>query len=285
MTPEVVRAAGALELVPRWLTPFFRLSETLPGERVFRRFYEPFAAAGKPVFVQLMGCNVSLLAAAGERFLALGAAGIDLNFGCPSRQVTSDGCGGGALRDPAAMRGLVTALRAALPGAVLSAKIRAGWRDTAELPAIVEALTGEGALDRIFFHYRTVAEGYRENIPDREQRFETVLALTAGRCEVVLNGDFTEAEMRRWAARGGAAGAMAARGWFRDPGLFRRLAGLETPDPETLRRQWFRAVVERFGAIPPGKAIELSNLMWGAANPWFEALKKERRPLPPAWFA
>ena len=55
MTPEVVRAAGALELVPRWLTPFFRLSETLPGERVFRRFYEPFAAAGTPVFVQLMG--------------------------------------------------------------------------------------------------------------------------------------------------------------------------------------------------------------------------------------
>ena len=66
MTPEVVRAAGELDLVPRWLTPFFRLSETLPGERVFRRFYEPFAAAGKPVFVQLMGRRAPLLAAAGE---------------------------------------------------------------------------------------------------------------------------------------------------------------------------------------------------------------------------
>lgn len=285
MTPAMVRSAGELGLVSRWLTPFFRLSEGMPRERILRQFYEPFGAAGVPVSVQLMGRDAGLLAAAGERFLAMGAAGLDLNFGCPSRQVTSGGCGGGALRDPAAMRRLVRQLRAALPDATLSAKIRSGWCDAAELPGIVEALTGDGALDLLFFHYRTVAEGYRSGIADREDRFARLLALTGGRCRVVLNGDLTENEMRQWRECPGVAGVMAARGWLRDPGIFLRLEGLPAEPAETLRRAWFRRTVAACGTIPPGKAIELSNFLWGAAeNPWFGALKKERAPLPPEWF-
>ena len=49
MSPEFLRAANALELTGRWITPFFRLSQELPKAKYFRRFLAPFAPVPKTV--------------------------------------------------------------------------------------------------------------------------------------------------------------------------------------------------------------------------------------------
>lgn len=276
MKPHFVRAANHLELFPAWVTPFYRFSEGMPRRKHLAAFLEPFRASGLPVTVQLMGTDPALLAAGAALFAELGATGIDYNFGCPSRQVIQGGAGGGALRDPENMRRIIAATRSAVgPDFPVSAKIRVGFAAPEELPAIVAALLADGALNMLCCHYRTVREQYRALPPElRLARFRQLMALVDGRLPVVLNGDFTTAaELRELPAALGAAGAMAGRGLLRDPWLLRRALELTAPDVETGRLTFFFAVLDEAGELPTGQAIELSNFIWGSANPFFGALK------------
>ena len=93
---EFVRAVNSLNLVRRWMTPFLRLSAGVPGRRKVRNFLAPFLEGGVPVTAQLMGTDAQLISSSAETCLELGAAGINLNFGCPSRRVVNGGAGGGA---------------------------------------------------------------------------------------------------------------------------------------------------------------------------------------------
>lgn len=276
MDEPFVRGADALDLFDDWVTPFYRFSEGMPRAKHLGKFAAPFMASGKPVTVQLMGTDPALLAAGAAEFAKLGAAGIDLNFGCPSRQVTSGGAGGGALRHPDRLRRMVGEVKAALPATPLSAKIRTGFASDAELPAIIAALTADGALELITVHFRTVAEQYRQ-VPGREARWQRAIELVAGRAQVILNGDFAAAaELRDIPARLGAAGAMAGRGVLRDPWLLRRAKGDAAPEAEAGRKRFFAAVVAAAGTLPAGRAIELSNFIWGCENPYFAFLKQTK---------
>lgn len=142
MTPALIRAANELELVSRWMTPFLRITAGAPKRRILDAFLAPFSGT-VPVTVQLMGTDPAAVAASAAALAGLGVRAFNLNFGCPSRQVTSGGAGGGALRDPAGMLRMAEAVKAAAPSLPLSAKLRTGWRDPAEqetfLPMLARA--------------------------------------------------------------------------------------------------------------------------------------------------
>ncbi len=282
MHPAWIRAAGQWELAEHWITPFFRLSAELPRQRLLRAFLQPFIASSKPVTVQLMGTDPGLLAEAASAFVELGAAGIDFNFGCPSRRVVSGGAGGGALRNPPLMRRILSTARGVLPPSVpVSAKIRTGWHSPEELDHLVPEILSDGAVSFLTVHFRTVSEQYLP-IAGRERRWDRAIQLAAG-IPVILNGDLhTVQELQCLPLQLGAAGAMAARGFLRDPWLLRRAAGKNTPEPAVGRELFFETVVSAAteeGGLFPGRAIELSNFLWGEANPYFESLKKRRRPI------
>ena len=278
MNAEFIRAANALELTDRWITPFFRLSQELPKAKHFRQFLAPYAPV--PAVMQIMGRAPALLADAASLAEAAGASGIDLNFGCPSSQVTRHGAGGAILKDPELAREIVRQVRAAVKTPV-SVKMRAGWDSPDEMPGLLNAIADAGP-DLIALHFRTVAEQYLA-LPsgERERRFAMAAEQLNGRCPWLMNGDFATAEeMRQTAERFGAAGAMAARGFLRDPGLFRRAYGLDAPDAAILRERFFRQVVSEYPAgMPPGRAIELSIFLWGPGNPYFKAIVRRRGPV------
>ena len=270
MTPALIRAANELELVSRWMTPFLRITAGAPKRRILDAFLAPFSGT-VPVTVQLMGTDPAAVAASAVALAGLGVRAFNLNFGCPSRQVTSGGAGGGALRDPAGMLRMVEAVKAAAPSLPLSAKLRTGWSDPAEQETFLPMLARSGCVDLFFIHVRTVAEQYRP-VGGRLERLGRAVEL-AGEVPVVLNGDVDTLEDAEQlsAALPGAAGIMCARGWLRDPYLLRRLEGHSAPEPETGRERFFRTVVGN--GFPVNKSIELSNFIWGRErNPYFRHL-------------
>ncbi len=269
MTPALLRAAAELNLVQRWMTPFLRVTG-VPKRKHLEAFLAPFAGE-IPVTMQLMGTDPAAVAATAATAAAIGVKAFNLNFGCPSRQVTSGGAGGGALRDPESMIRMVETVKRAIPALPLSIKLRTGWNDPAEQEFFLPRLAATGCVDTFFIHFRTVKEQYL-SVPGREERLQRSLKL-AGPIPVVLNGDVAtpEAAAALWKALPGAAGIMCARGWLHDPFLLRRLAGLPCPGPEEGRETFFRAVTS--GGFPVNKSIELSNFIWGReGNPYFRRL-------------
>lgn len=278
MSPEWVQAANRLCLTDKWITPFFRLSRDLPRKKHFTAFLKPYQ--GVSTVMQLMGTDPGLLAEAAVVAEEAGADGVDLNFGCPSSQVLRHGAGGALLKTPA-LAGEILRRTAGAVRIPVSAKIRCGWESAAELPCLLDhLLAAEPSM--LTLHFRCVSEGYLPLPPEeRERRFRLAVDTIAGRCPLVLNGDFeTAGEMHGLTERFSAAGAMAARGLLRDPGLLRRAAGLPTPEAAEMREAFFRAVIREYpGGMPPGRAMELSIFIWGKANPCFTFLRGRREPV------
>ncbi len=275
MSATFVRAVNRLGLVERWMTPFLRLTTACPRGKHLKTFLEPFAAGGVPVTVQLMGVDPDVIGEAAARFRDLGAAEINLNFGCPSRQVTGGGAGGGALRHPDALLRMVERVKTFLPDLPLSVKLRTGWSSPEEALSLLPALAHTGALDRVFLHFRTVSEGYAPTDGRETRLAAAVAALETIPC--IVNGDIrSAAEAHELTAATGASGVMAARGWLRDPWLLRRIAGeTKLPDVETGRQCLFAEVLS--DGFRCCRAIELSQFLWGRDNPWFDRLRR----LPP----
>ena len=266
---EFVSAVNALGLVRRWMTPFLRLSAGAPGKRKVRNFLAPFLEGGVPVTAQLMGTDAGLIARTAETCLELGAAGINLNFGCPSRRVVNGGAGGGALRDPDRAAELLAAVGAALPNVELSVKMRAGYSLFSEFGELFAKLRATGVARKFFIHYRTVVEMYRD-VPERRARFAAIAAAASG-TQAILNGDISSAaEARELVESTGVAGVMCARTWMRDPFLLRRIAEDDVPGPEEGRERFYAELVR--AGVAGGARIELAKLLFGADDPHFRRL-------------
>ena len=275
MSPEFIRGARELDLADMWVTPFFRLSSALPREKYFRAFLAPYLP-GK-VILQLMGRDPELLAEAAAIAESLGAAGVDLNLGCPSAQVLRHGAGAGLLKTPSLACKILRRIRGSVRRIPVSAKLRCGWESQEELPGLLNMLL-EAEVSGLTLHFRTAQELYRELPGERERRFAVASECLRGRCPFLLNGDFLDhGEMISSAEKFGAAGVMAARGFLRDPGLLRRAEGKSMEPPEILRRKLFCSVAGQYpDGMPAGRAVELSIFLWGKDNPVFRRLAGRR---------
>lgn len=148
------------------VTEFLRVSQTIPGPRVFRSHIPEIAngcrtPAGLPVQVQLLGGDPDRLAQAALVAVRAGAKAIDLNFGCPARGVNRHDGGALLLNYPERIRAIVSTVRCALPGAIpVSAKLRLGW-DNPEAIHVNAERAAEGGASWLTIHGRTKAQGYR----------------------------------------------------------------------------------------------------------------------------
>lgn len=164
---------------------------------------------GAPLTViQLVGRAPEWMARGAALAEAAGADLIDLNFGCPAREVT------GALSGSALMRDLDLACR--LIDAAVSAtrrpvtlKMRLGWdRETLNAPALAERAEALG-VQAITVHGRTRAQFYT-GAADWSAVAEVKRAV---RIPVVVNGDIVDADTARRALdASGADAVMMGRG-------------------------------------------------------------------------
>lgn len=106
-----------------------------------------------PVLFQITGRNQEIMAECAKIVQDYGAAAVDINMGCPARQVVGSGSGVALMRDSNLVKQIVSEVRKAI-SIPLTVKMRAGWDEknlnAPELASIVEQ---EGA-DAIVVHGR-----------------------------------------------------------------------------------------------------------------------------------
>jgi len=200
-----------------FFTEFFRVHAQSRLERhILRSIVEN--RTGRPVFAQLIGEHVPDMLRTVRELLAYPIAGIDLNLGCPAPKVYKKNVGGGLLRDPAKVDGLLGALREAVPGR-FTVKMRIGFDSTGNFARVLDLVNKHG-VDLLTVHGRTVKEMYRSEV---HYEFIAEAARTV-RCPVLANGNVTSADKAASVlAATGAAGVMIGRHAIRNPWIFRQV--------------------------------------------------------------
>ncbi|MDH4041270.1 MAG: tRNA-dihydrouridine synthase [Gammaproteobacteria bacterium] len=220
---ELLTALGGVD---RCVTEFVRVTGRLLPPRVFHRLCPELAAGGTtasgvPVYVQLLGGQAAVMAENAARAAELGAAGIDLNFGCPARTVNRSDGGSVILREPQRVHAIAAAVRAAVPAQVpVTVKIRLGYEDTSLLLDIVRGIEAAGATE-LTVHARTKRHGYRPPAYWEEiARAREVVSLN-----VIANGEiWSPADALRCRQVSGCDDLMLGRGALCRPDLARLVA-------------------------------------------------------------
>ena len=193
--------------------------------------------AGSPDELMSSLCALEELAATTHpHFLNLRC--IDLNLGCPSPAVISDGRGPALLKRRARLASIFTALARWREGnslgvAAVGAKLRLGLnsREAAlGLAGEAAASAAEVGLDYVTVHGRHAGQGSGEPADWGAIARVVARARQAGRGEefsVLCNGDVRGKECAAAAlAATGADGVMVARAAYRNPAVFEDLKGL-----------------------------------------------------------
>ncbi len=148
-------------------------------------------ANGTPVHLQLLGSEPGVMAENAARAAELGAAAIDINFGCPAKTVNRHRGGAALLGEASLMHDIVAAVRRAVPADTpVSAKIRLGIEDASPLLDNADAIHSAGA-NWITIHGRTRAQGYRPPVD-----WHAIGRVRARYPEwrIIANGDIASAE-------------------------------------------------------------------------------------------
>jgi nifR3 family TIM-barrel protein len=191
---------------------------------------------GLPLMVvQLVGRDPTFMAQGARMAAEAGAQIIDLNFGCPAKEVTAGAASGSALmREP----DLAEALVAAAVGAVnvpVTVKMRLGWDDDSRNAADIARRAVDAGAQAITVHGRTRCQFYK-GVAD----WSAVAAVKAAvRVPVLVNGDIIDGDTARLALeQSGADGVMIGRGVYGRPWIAQAIEaaldgeGFREPDAE-----------------------------------------------------
>ena len=216
----------------RCVTEFLRVTDHLYPDKVFYRICPELktngaTASGTPVFLQLLGSDSLALARNAERAVALGAIGIDLNFGCPAKTVNRHGGGSALLRTPEVVANIVSAVRDAVdPSVPVTAKMRLGFDDPDNVLEIATLIEQAGATE-LCIHARTRVDGYRP--PAYWSRVRSVTDALS--IPVVINGEiWSVSDSRSARVDSGCNDVMLGRGALSVPDLALQLQSSEQPE-------------------------------------------------------
>jgi len=174
----------------------------------------------KPFVIQLAGCEARWMSEGARVAEGLGADIIDINMGCPAREVTGKLAGSALMRDLPHAVSLIEAVIGAVRVPV-TLKMRLGW-DHASLNAPELARLAEAAgVQLLTVHARTRCQFFKGEADWRLVRD----VKNAVRIPVVVNGDIVDPVTARKALEAsGADAVMIGRGAYGAPWMPGRIA-------------------------------------------------------------
>lgn len=194
------------------------MTEMVSAEGLIRKG-EAFLKIGKdehPVSVQLFGSDPEVLAEAAGMAEAMGADAIDLNMGCPAKQIVKTGAGADLMRFPEKVRSILLKVRKKVE-TPLTIKIRSGW-DGKHINALEISKIGEDCgIDAISVHPRTKEQGFRGRAD-----WTLIGEVKKTVCiPVIGNGDVTTPNfIKKMFEETGCDGVMIGRGALGNPWIF-----------------------------------------------------------------
>ncbi|MBU0929251.1 MAG: tRNA-dihydrouridine synthase family protein [Spirochaetes bacterium] len=199
----------------------------------FDRWFMDCEPVPETTVVQLFDSEIEPLAKAAARLSRERSAagrelgGLDANFGCSAPHIERSGGGVSWMKDTGKAAALISAMKEAAPGVVVSAKLRLGYEESgAALIGFCRALADAGA-DYLVIHPRLKSQKFR-----RSGKWDYVKAVAeALPIPIVGNGDVRDYDSYASAVgRYGTAGAMIGREAVRRPWIFALIRGKEA-DP------------------------------------------------------
>jgi len=169
-----------------------------------------------PVSVQLSGSKPDVLAEAAKMVEALGAEAIDINMGCPAKQVVETGGGAALMQSPEKVRAILTEMRRDLK-VPLTIKIRSGW-DKEHINAIaISKIAEDCGVDAIIIHPRTKVQGF-----SGQADWNLIKDVKRSICiPIIGNGDVTTPYLiKKMFEETGCDGVMIGRGALGNPWIF-----------------------------------------------------------------
>jgi len=168
-----------------------------------------------PFIIQLAGREAKWMAEGARIAEAKGAEQIDINMGCPAKEVTGKLSGSALMRDLDHAQALIAAVVKSVKVPV-TLKMRLGWdQKTRNAPELAKRAEAEG-VTRLTVHGRTRCQFFT-GTADWSAVREVVDAVNL---PVLVNGDIlSPADARTALSQSGAAGVMVGRGAYGAPWL------------------------------------------------------------------
>lgn len=224
--------------------------------------------------IQLVGRDPAAMAEGARMAEKAGADIVDLNFGCPAKEVTGVAAGSALMRTPdLACRIMEAAVQATRRP--VTVKMRLGWDDDSRNAAELAKRAEDIGVRAVTVHGRTRKQFYTGQA-DWDAVGEVKAAVTI---PVIVNGDIVTVQAAREAlSRSGADALMLGRGVYGRPWLaahLERALNDDRPIPEPDRKERLAIVVEHlrasvaFYGLPLGLRMFRKHLGWYIEQaPW-----------------
>jgi tRNA-dihydrouridine synthase len=179
-----------------------------------------FTKSEKPIVAQVWGLNPDNFHKTAQEIVAMGFAGLDLNFGCPVKEVVRNGACSALMNNRELAVKIIEATKAGLDGRLpLSVKTRLGFN---EFDLSWHELLLKQNLDMLTIHGRTRKE--MSKVPAHWDKIGEIRQLRdqlAVKTLIVGNGDVqSRAQGLELAEKYQLDGIMIGRGIFNDPFVF-----------------------------------------------------------------
>lgn len=187
------------------------------GRDVMLRDLE-FTEGERPIVAQVFGSKPENFEKAARLIKELGYDGIDINMGCPVRNIQKQCAGAFLIQDPKLAQDIVYATKQGAGDMPVSVKTRVGYNQR-EIETWIPALL-ETNIPVLTVHARTRKE--MSKVPARWEDIATIVDMAKGTNTLIIgNGDVRDlAHAKERVAETGADGAMLGRAVFGNPWLF-----------------------------------------------------------------